>query len=226
MPTLLTKILKTLLILLVPLILMLGSALLLATDQYLAFEYGKASFPPDAFGFTQQQRFDLASSNIHYVRAHLPGDALSKETLNGAPVYNEREVTHMVDVQAVFQAVLRVWQVAFILLLFLGFVFWQSGEQMTFASAIKLGGFLTSGIILTIALLAVFAWQTWFDFFHRFFFLPGSWLFSYSDTLIRLFPIKFWFDATLTVSILSLVGGLLLTFIGWQRQHLLAEKQM
>ena len=226
MPNFISRILKTLLVLFIPIILVLGSARLLATDAYLAFEYGKTSFPPDSYGFTPEQRFDLASSNIHYVRAHLPGDALSKETLNGAPVYNEREVTHMVDVQAVFQAVLRVWQVAFILLLFLGFVFWQSGEQMTFASAIKLGGFLTSGIILTIALLAVFAWQTWFDFFHRFFFLPGSWLFSYSDTLIRLFPIKFWFDATLTVSILSLVGGLLLTFIGWQRQHLLAEKQM
>ena len=225
MPTLLTKILKTLLILLVPLILMLGSALLLATDQYLAFEYGKASFPPDAFGFTQQQRFDLASSNIHYVRAHLPSSTLSNQTRNGTPVYNPREVSHMADVQAVFQSVLRVWLTAFILLVLLGFVLWKTGERKALASAIQSGGLLTSGIILSIALLAIFGWQFWFNTFHLFFFEPGSWLFSYSDTLIRLFPVEFWFDATLTISILSLIGGLLVTLAGWRWKQILKLPQ-
>ena len=212
------KMLKTLLVLLIPMLLILGSARLLATDAYLAFEYGKVSFPPDSYGFTPQQRFILASTNIHYVRAHLPSNELSKQTLDGVPVYNEREVTHMADVKAVFQVVLRVWQMSFILLLLLGFIVWQKGEQKIFASALQSGGLLTSGTILTIALLAIFAWQTWFDLFHRFLFVPGSWLFSYSDTLIRLFPVKFWFDATLTISLLSFVGGLLLALIGRQWQ--------
>jgi integral membrane protein (TIGR01906 family) len=216
MPKFISRILKTLLVLLIPILLVLGSASLLATDSYLAFEYGKASFPPDSYGFTPQQRFILASTNIHYVRAHLPDNELSKQTLNGAPVYNEREVSHMVDVQSVFQVILRVSQVAFILFLLLGFILWQRGEYTAFASAIQSGGLLTSGIIMTIALLAVFAWQTWFDLFHRFLFVPGSWLFSYSDTLIRLFPVKFWFDATLTISLLSFVGGLLLALVGRQ----------
>jgi len=216
MPNFTTRILKTLLVLLIPIILVLGSARLLATDAYLAFEYGKASFPHDSYGFTPQQRFILASTNIHYVRAHLPNDELSKQTLNGVPVYNEREVMHMADVKAVFQVILRVWQVSFILFLLLGFVFWEKGERMALASALQSGGLLTSGTILTIALLAIFAWQAWFDLFHRFFFVPGSWLFAYSDTLIRLFPVEFWFDATLTISILSLIGGLIIAFIGWQ----------
>jgi integral membrane protein (TIGR01906 family) len=216
MPDFITRILKTLTILLIPILLMLGSARLLATDAYLAFEYGKTSFPSDSYGFTTQQRFILASTNIHYVRAHLPNDELSKQTLNGVPVYNEREVTHMADVKAVFQGILRVWQAAFILFLLLGFVFWQNGKRLTLAAAVQSGGLLTSGIILSIALLAVFAWQTWFDLFHRFFFVPGSWLFSYSDTLIRLFPVEFWFDATLTISLLSFVGGLLMALIGRQ----------
>ena len=216
MPKFISRILKTLLILLIPILLVIGSVRLLATDAYLGFEYSKASFPPDFYGFTSQQRFILASTNIHYVRAHLPANELSKQILNGTPVYNEREVTHMADVQAVFQAILRVWQGAFILFLLLGFIFWQSEEHKVFASAIQSGGLLTSGIILTIALMAVFAWQTWFDLFHRFFFEPGSWLFSYSDALIRLFPVNFWFDATLTISVLSLIGGLVTALIGWQ----------
>ena len=224
MPNFILKVLKTLLIALIPVILILGSARLLATDSYLAFEYGKASFPADPYGFTPQQRFILASTNIHYVRAHLPDDELSKQTLNGVAVYNEREVTHMADVQAVFQIILRIWQAAFILLLLLGVVFVQNGKREAFASAIQWGGLVTAGMIFAITLLAIYAWQTWFDLFNRILFVPGSWLFSYTDTLIRLFPIQFWFDATLTISVLAFVGGILLALIGWRGQTLVARQ--
>ena len=223
MPAQLTQFLKLLTVFLVTIFIVGGAVQILATDQYLAFEYGKASFPPDPFGYTQQQRFILASTNIHYVRAHLPGDELSKQILNGLPVYNPREVSHMADVQAVFQSVLHVWQAAFILLLILNFILWKKGERKAVASAIQSGGLLTSGIILSIALLAIFGWQFWFETFHLFFFKPGSWLFSYSDTLIRLFPVEFWFDGTLTISLLSLAGGLLLALIGWRGKRVLAE---
>jgi integral membrane protein (TIGR01906 family) len=216
MPTQTTKILKLLIILLIPILIIGGVVRILATDAYLAFEYGKVSFPADSFGFTDRQRFILASTNIHYVRAHLPGDELSKQTLNGVPVYNPREVSHMADVQVVFQAILRVWWVVLIMFLLSGFVLWRNGNRVAFASAIQSGGLLTSGIILTIALLAIFGWRFWFNTFHLIFFKPGSWLFSYSDTLIRLFPVEFWFDATLTISVVSLIGGLFLALIGWQ----------
>jgi len=225
MPSRLTQTLKLLTILLVTIFIVGGVVQLLATDPYLAFEYGKASFPPDSFGYTQQERFDLASSNIHYVRAHVPSDALANQTLNGAPVYTSREVSHMADVQAVFQSVLRVWQAAFILLLLMGSILWQQGERKALASAVQSGGLLISGIILSIALLAIFSWQFWFETFHLFFFKPGSWLFSYSDTLIRLFPLKFWFDATLTISSFSLIGGLLLALIGWRWRPMLKGLQ-
>lgn len=221
MPSRLTQMLKLLTVVLVTIFIVGGAVQLLATDSYLTFEYGKASFPPDPFGYTQQQRFILASTNIHYVRAHLPGDELSKQFLNGVPVYNPREVSHMADVQAVFQFVLRVWQAAFILLILLSFFFWKKGERKALTSAIQSGGLLTSGIILSIALLAIFGWQFWFNTFHLFFFKPGSWLFSYSDTLIRLFPVEFWFDGTLTISILSLAAGLLFALVGWYGKRVL-----
>jgi uncharacterized membrane protein len=97
---------------------------------------------------------------------------------------------------------------------------------MAFASAIQSGGLLTSAMILSIALLAVFAWQFWFNAFHLIFFKPGSWLFLYSDALIRLFPVEFWFDATLTISALSLAGGLSFALFGWRGKHVFAEKKV
>jgi integral membrane protein (TIGR01906 family) len=212
------RFLQIVVISLVPWFLILGAARLLTTDEFLTFEYGKPSFPSDTYGFTPEQRFILASTNIHYVRAHLPGDELVKHYLNGTKVFNEREVAHMADVRNVFQIILRIWQGSFILLLLLGVVFLKSGERVAFASAIKQGGLVSSGIILAVGLLAVFAWDTWFELFHRFLFVPGSWLFSYTDSLIRLFPYQFWFDATITLAIVSFVGGLVLALGGWQVQ--------
>ena len=160
---LLNRILKTLVALLVPLIVMIGSAQLLATDPYLAFEYGKASFPPDTFGYSQQQRFVLASANTSYVRDNLSSEALSNQELDGKPVYSQREVTHMADVQSAYQSVVRIWQGAFILFLLTGLIFWQKGDRAGLASAIQSGGLLTVALIGSIGLLAVLAWQVWFD---------------------------------------------------------------
>jgi integral membrane protein (TIGR01906 family) len=223
MPSRTTQTLKLFLTLLIPILVITTTVRLVATDQYLVFEYGKASFPSDPYGFTNQQRFILASTNIHYVRAHLPNDELSKQTLQGIPVYNPREVSHMIDVRAVFQSIFQVWQAAFILALLFGFIVWRKGGRKLLSSAIQSGGLLTSGFILSIGLLAVFAWQFWFNTFHLLFFKPGSWLFSYSDALIRLFPMEFWFDATLTISVLSLFGGLIIALIGW-RCRIIFEK--
>ena len=95
---------------------------------------------------------------------------------------------------------------------------WRAETRPALAAAIKWGGSLTAGLVAVVGLLAIIAWRFWFVAFHQIFFAPGTWMFEYSDTLIRLFPEKFWFDAALTISGLSLFGGLLLALIGWRRQ--------
>jgi integral membrane protein (TIGR01906 family) len=209
-----TKILKLCFTLLVPILIITAAVRLLATDQYLAFEYAKADFPPDSYGFTSQQRFILASTNIHYVRAHLPNDELAKQTLYGVPVYNSREVSHMADVRSVFQSVQVDGKLAFILLVLTGFLLWKREGWQTLASGLQWGGLRTCGIVLFIGLTAIAAWQSWFNTFHLLFFKPGSWLFLYTDTLIRLFPEKFWFDSALAISAFASVGGVLTAMLG------------
>ena len=205
---------KLLIIILVPLVIIGGSIRIMSTDAYLAYEYGKDDFPPDTYGFTAQQRYDLASTNVHYIRAHTPNNALAKQVLAGKAVYSPREVEHMADVRGVFQAIFSVWQVAFILLLGTAFMLWRRNKKVL-AAGLQTGGMITSGFVVSVGLLAYFAWQVWFDLFHRFFFEAGSWLFDYADTLIRLFPLKFWSDATFTIALISLAGGLVAAFSGW-----------
>jgi uncharacterized membrane protein len=42
------------------------------------------------------------------------------------------------------------------------------------------------------------------------FFSGDTWLFAYSDTLIRLFPIRFWEDCFIYIGGFSLIVGLVL----------------
>src|SRR4030067_2017785 len=91
MSTPLARFLQILITLLVPVLLVLGSVRLLITDQYLAFEYGKASFPADPFGFDRSQRLAYASVNFRYVRENQPIDALPRLRLGDQLIYNARE---------------------------------------------------------------------------------------------------------------------------------------
>ena len=47
---------------------------------------------------------------------------------------------------------------------------------------------------------------------YSFFFQPGTWMFNYSDTLIRLFPERFWQDIFIYVGLFSGLVGLFLGF--------------
>ena len=219
MPLSFVRIPQALIVLLLPLMLVMGSVRLLVTDEYLAFDYGKADFSADPFGFDRAQRLALASANFHYVREGQSIATLADQRLGGAPLYNDRELKHMQDVQNVYQAVWLVWRIAagIVLLAALALV-WRTEGQPALAAAIKWGGLLTAVLVAVVGLLAVIAWRFWFVAFHQIFFTPGTWMFAYSDTLIRLFPEKFWFDAALTISGLSLFGGLLLALIGWRWQ--------
>lgn len=225
METTLFKALKLVFILALPLVLLLGSVRLFASDQYLAFEYGKSNFPPDPFGFSTSDRLTIASANLRFVREDLAIETLSSQVIDGEPVYKPRELSHMLDVQKVYQAVWRVWQAVVLLTLVTGFLLWRYPDHIAPPSAIQAGGFLTSGLIFVLGLLAVVAWRGWFTAFHQIFFAPGSWLFEYSDTLIRLFPLKFWFDSALTLLGVTFIEGLLLALIGWRWRVSLEPRQ-
>jgi len=215
MPNSLVNLFKILLILFIPVILVIGSIRLLVTDGYLALEYGKTSFPADPYGFDRDRRLVYATANFRYVRENQPLEVLADQKSGEAALYNPRELKHMQDVQKVYQSAWRAWQLALGLSVLAGLVMVWSGDTHTaLASALKWGGLLSAGLIVVIGLLAVLAWRLWFVAFHRIFFASGTWVFNTSDTLIRLFPEKFWFDAALTISGLTLGAGLVVTLIG------------
>jgi integral membrane protein (TIGR01906 family) len=194
----------------------------LVTDQYLEFEYGKTDFPADPFGFDQAQRLALASANFRWVREGQPAEALASQWLGDQSLYNPRELKHMQDVQDVFLFTRRVWHLALgLLVLIVTLSLWRKENLLELVQGLKIGGLLVVSLVAMVGFLAVIAWQIWFVAFHQIFFAPGSWTFNPSDTLIRLFPERFWYDAALTISSINLLGGFTMALIGWyvQRKH-------
>jgi integral membrane protein (TIGR01906 family) len=213
----LSQIAATLIVLLIPLLLVLSSVRLVMTPQFLAFEYHRADFPPDIYGFSREDRLNYAPFAIDYLLNDSGIDYLGDLTFDdGRPLFNERELGHMVDVKSLTRAALLVLTLALPLTVMLGVLLARRrGTRARLGVALMTGGGITLLLMATVAGLTLVAWDTFFTGFHQAFFSEGTWIFDYSDTLIRLFPERFWFDAALTVGGLTAAGAVICLAAGW-----------
>jgi len=197
----------------IPVIISVLSIHILLSPIFTNLEYRRPGFPEDNYGFTTAERLEFGNQTRSYLISNDTLDDLQQLVFeNGDPIYIERELTHLEDVKTVLQGVLRVFYGAAAVFVLGGLIARMRGWQEIYLNAIYLGGKITAGLLVTILLLTLVSFQALFTNFHLLFFEGGSWLFFYSDTLIRLFPVQFWQDIFLVFGILTLAGGILL---GW-----------
>ncbi len=186
---------------------------LIMSPLYPQFEYNRPDFPVDYYGFTVQERLTYAPFAIQYL---LNGDDISYlgnlRFPDGTEMYNTHELQHMRDVKIVTQ---YAYVFAFVggILALLIIAYFSRSNRPALWSALLNGSRLTIGIILAIVIIAVTSWETFFTTFHELFFKGGTWQFAYSDTLIRLFPEQFWFDAALIIGGAALLIALITMFL-------------
>ena len=208
-------VLSSLVTILVPIALIGLGLRVLLTPLFLQIEYNMPYFPPDEYGFTKEDRLRWAPYALDYLVNNEDISYLGDLKFDdGTPLYNERELSHMDDVKRVTQGALRVWYVSLALLASLGVWAWFGGWWQTYRLGLMRGGWLMVGLAATIGLIVVTGiaidpnvFWNFFAGFHSLFFEGDSWLFLFSDTLIRLFPIRFWEDAFLLAAVIALGGG-------------------
>jgi integral membrane protein (TIGR01906 family) len=195
-------------------LLLTGLALrLLLTPIFLRVEYNLPYFPADEYGFTRQERIYWATLASNYLINDRDISFLADLKFNdGSPLFNERELKHMEDVKKVTQGALKVWYVSLAGAILLGGWAWLNQRWPAYRLGLKRGGWVTVGLVGIIGLFAAVAFWQFFTFFHQLFFTGDSWLFDYSDTLIRLFPLRFWQDVFLWTGLLMIGGGV---GLGW-----------
>jgi integral membrane protein (TIGR01906 family) len=197
---------------------------ILLTPLFLQIEYNMPYFPPDEYGFTKADRLKWAPYALEYLVNDADVSYLGGLKFDdGAPLYGERELSHMDDVKRVTKGALNAWYVSLVLLAALGAWARFGGWMQTYRQGLRRGGWLMVGLAVAIGLIVVVGiavnpnvFWNFFAGFHSLFFEGNSWLFLYSDTLIRLFPLRFWMDAFLFAAVIALGCGFFLA-LGFKR---------
>ena len=199
---------------LIPVILVLTSVRMLMTDAFVRFNYAIPGFPEDRYGFTQEDRLHHAPIALEYLRNDAGIEFLGDQRFeDGSLVYNARELGHMKDVKNVTRAALNVWRIGLLAAVVLSVVLWRVASSQTLWETWQGGAKLTAIIMLVLLVGLIAAFSVLFVFFHQVFFDPDTWTFLFSDTLIRLFPQRFWEVAFGTVAVATLVQAGLLYLI-------------
>jgi len=195
--------LRIVLIICAPLVLLLSNLYVAATPAFIRWEYYKSDFPP-AWRYDAAERLSLAEATLHYLRSGEPAQYLTDLSTAGGAVYNPREVGHLVDVKVVMSAAFWVHGTCVLLCGLAIALLWRVPRQRAgVLLALSQGclGFLA--LMVAVGLLAYANFNVFFTIFHSVFFEGDTWLFSFSDTLIQLFPVRFWMDATWLIAVLT-----------------------
>jgi integral membrane protein (TIGR01906 family) len=221
------KVLSWIIAFVVPVVVVLFVVRLVINPWYLIFEYHTPGFPDDPYGFSLADRLNYGKLAVDYLvndsdisflsdLRFPPGqqapDASCQSMKDCSYLYNERELGHMLDVKNVVNRAMDVLIVGFGLLIGLGVWSWLGKWETEYFKGLQRGSLLLLALIGLIILSVLIMFNYIFVLFHQIFFTAGTWSFLYSDTLIRLFPERFWQDTFLMVGGLSVVFGLLIYF--------------
>lgn len=218
------RVLCWLITLLVPIVLVLIGVGILLSPIYIQIEYRMPYFPPDRYGFTREERLYWADLSIDYLLngagIEFLGELQFPEGQQAAGFcedylpprdcsyfYNDRELSHMLDVKIVVRYAAWVLLGSVLVLIALGIWSYRTDWWSDFQLALSRGGWLTVGLILAMMVYLILNFNSLFVTFHEIFFASGTWVFRFTDSLIRLFPVTFWRDAFIWVGVIALVSG-------------------
>lgn len=216
----LLTIIRWLVILAMPFFLGLGMILAVIAWDYPAFEYPRIA--PDRYGFSAEERLELAQGTLAYLQRREPADEvifmLEELRLPGTdrPLYNPEEIGHMIDVKNVADGIRRVVYVTgAIVMVGLAALLIPQRTRPYGWRTLFYAGLATVIALALIAAAILIVWPFFFEQFHELLFPPGTWTFSYSDSLIRLFPEQFWFDIGVIISVGALLLGIAVALVGY-----------
>lgn len=192
--------------------------------------YHMPGLPADEHGLTTAERMHYARLVLGYLRGDAgtadlgglrfpPGVTPPPGSCAATPgcgsVFNPREIRHLDDVRAALRLATAVWWAsAAVLAAGLAMALRRVTACALFQLALARGCWLTLAIIALILAASVLSFLPLFDAFHAVLFAPGTWIFPFEDTLIRLFPERFWRDAFLIHGLLSALLALAIRAAG------------
>lgn len=205
----------------VPAILLGNGLWLLANGWYVHAEYARPGFPDDRYGFTKEERTELALTGLRSIQPQSADgvEALREARLrDGSVAFGEREVAHMADVRSLVGRVLLVHALA-VLLLAAAALASRALRLGALRRGLAGGGLLTLGLAAALGAYMLVNFDGFFVQFHEALFAGDSWRFPSTDTLIRLYPDAFWSDFGAALAGLTVVQAVALAGGLWWSRH-------
>ncbi len=202
------KFLYLILVLIFPFVATGISVRLAFTEWFVEWVYSRPDFPEDRWGLENPERLRLAKLGLRAVLSQEGLEEFKRAKLpDGRKAFRKKEVKHMEDVKRVLEFYFPL--VYGLSLFWLLGVFFLRKAQVLIAS-----GLFSISVLGILALLIFLNYERAFEVFHLILFDPHSWRFKYTDTLLRIYPMKFWFDATVFVAVLSFLISFSVLLIG------------
>ena len=201
----------------VPPTLIANAMRVLATDTFVRWELRRDGFPSDRYGLTEEQREELALLGLRSIEAGSPGIILlERATLpDGSPAFDERELSHMEDVRRLFVPIQRGSLAVVLALAVLALVLARTRLRTAVPRGLLAGALATLAIALLLVPVILLGFDGFFTRFHEMFFEGDSWRFSNTDTLIRIYPERFWEDVSQLAAVLTVLQALVLAPLAW-----------
>lgn len=202
------RVLAAIVTLTIPFVIIMVSVRILITPTFARLAYRLPNFPEDPYGFTMEDRLQWSEPSIIYLVNNEDISFLSTLRFDdGEPIFNASELSHMEDVKGVVTGMRIALAIMMVVLLVITIVAVYGDWKPLLITSLYRGGWVMIGLIVAILLFVALSFNSLFTWFHQIFFESGTWQFHPSDTLIRLFPMRFWRDAFLFVGLLCIAFG-------------------
>ncbi len=121
----------------------------------------------------------------------------------------------MEDVRTLFGAALRAQLVALLAIAVLALALAWTRLRSVVPRGLLAGALATLAVAVLAVPVILLGFEGFFTRFHEVFFEGDSWRFSNTDTLIRLYPERFWEDVSQLAAVITVGQALVLAPLAW-----------
>lgn len=184
------------------------------SPAWVSFEQGRA----EAVAWTGFSEVQLRTATDAILADLIVGPPAFDVEIDGRPVLNERERSHMRDVRAVFIGFFGAATVLVVGASLIALRRRDPAERARTWRGVRRGSLALVVGLVVLGGVSLLAFDVLFEVFHTIFFAGGSYTFDpATERLVQLFPFRFWQESAIVVGVVVVVMGLLLATIAGRR---------
>lgn len=183
---------------------------------WVGFEQGRA----EATAWTGFDETELRTVTDAILSDLVLGPPAFDVALDGEPVLNDRERSHMRDVRTIFMGFFAAAAVLGLAALAIAARRRDADGRARTWAAVRAGALTLVVALIVVGVVALVAFDVLFEIFHTIFFAGGTYTFDPStERLVQLFPFRFWQETAIAVGVVAVALGAVVAVVATRRRR-------